>query len=264
VLGSDLHKDSGSSTLRVAGGLIFADGFLAARTAALREPYSDDPNTSGKLQCASLQMERSATRILQANLHLIIHAMGDLAVETALDVIDAVAPSFGIGLVCRLEQAALLDEKLIQRIKQQNVVVSMQPRVVESEFSVWSAIKHLGNKRAKWLYPMQTLLKEGIRVIGGSDCPMEPLNPLLGIQAAVTRENFPEQRITVDDALQIYTINSANSSLEASMRGSIEVGKLADFTVLSHDPHLVSPTDIGRINVEMTIVEGKVVHTKSP
>jgi predicted amidohydrolase YtcJ len=120
----------------------------------------------------------------------------------------------------------------------------------------------LGPERARWLYPLKTLLKEGIKVVGGSDCPMEPLSPLMGIQTAVTREFFPEERITVDEALRAYTIDAAFSSGEEKSKGSLETGKLADLTVLSRDPRTVSPNEIKNITVEMTIIGGRVAYSK--
>jgi predicted amidohydrolase YtcJ len=163
---------------------------------------------------------------------------------------------------CRLEQAAVLNEGLIKRVKTANVIVSVQPLVIASEFSVWSAAEHLGVERARWLFPLKTLVNKGVKVVGGSDCPMEPLNPLLGIQAAVMRRFFPEERITVDEALRLYTIDAAYSSNEENIKGSIEEGKLADLTVLSHDPRMILPNEIGKIMVEMTIVGGRVVYSK--
>jgi predicted amidohydrolase YtcJ len=147
-------------------------------------------------------------------------------------------------------------------MKKQEVTVSVQPRSIISEFSVWSAVDHLGPKRARWLYPLKTLIKEGIRVIGGSDCPMEPLSPLLGIQAAVARKFFPEERIAIDEALRIYTIDAAYASFEEGIKGSIEEGKLADLTVISCNPMTVQPSEIEDIKVEMTIVGGRVVYPK--
>jgi predicted amidohydrolase YtcJ len=125
---------------------------------------------------------------------------------------------------------------------------------------MWSAVERLGSERARWLYPLKTLFKEGIRVIGGSDCPMEPLSPLQGIQAAVTRQYFPEEQITVDEALRMYTVNAAYASSEETLKGSVEEGKLADLTVLSGDPQAVPASKIGDINVKMTVVGGKVVY----
>jgi predicted amidohydrolase YtcJ len=260
-LGSRLGLED--NMVRIGGVEIFADGYLAARTAALLQPYSDDTAASGRLLCTQEEMNASAAKILKAGLQLVIHAMGDKAVDAALTTIERAsreAPRKDVRY--RIEQAAVLNEGLIERMKMQKVIVSVQPRVVASEFSVWSATEHLGAERARWLYPLKTLLKKGIRVVGGSDCPMEPLNPLLGIQAAVTREFFPEERITVGEALHMYAVDAAYSSGEENIKGSVETGKLADLTVLLHDPGKVPPNEIENIAVEMTIVGGKVVYSK--
>jgi predicted amidohydrolase YtcJ len=261
----DSFKGFRDYAVRLGGVMIFADGYIAARTAALHELYSDDPTTKGKLLCTQEEMNALVVKVHKANLQLIIHAMGDQAIDAALVAIEATSMEVPReNRRYRLEQAALLNKWLIQRIKKQKVTLSVQPRVIDSEFSVWSAIDHLGLKRARWLYPLKTLLKEGIRLIGGSDCPMEPLSPLLGIQSAVTRQFFPEERITVDEALRIYTVNAAYASFEEDIKGSIEAGKLADLTVLSRDPRAVPPNQIGDISVEMTIIGGRVVYPKSP
>ena len=254
---------SGDLALRVGGGLISADGYLAAKTAALFQPYSDDPKASGNLLCTQEEMNSSTAKILKMGLQLVIHAMGDRAIDAALTTIEEIsgeAPQKDFR--SRIEQAAVLNERLIERVKKQKVIVSVQPCVAASEFSVWSATEHLGPERARWLYPLKTLLKEGIKVVGGSDCPMEPLSPLLGIQTAVAREFFPEERITVDEALRAYTIDAAYSSGEENIKGSLETGKLADLTVLSRDPRAVSANEIKDIEVEMTIIGGKVAYSK--
>ncbi len=264
VIGSELSKDSTGSGLRIGGAVIFADGYLAARTAALFQPYSDSLMTSGRLLCTQEEMNASAVKIRKVSLQLVIHAMGDKAVDAALTTIEETqkeAP--GSDHRDRIEQAAVLNEGHLQRMNEHRVIVSVQPRVIDSEFSVWAATDHLGLERARWLFPLKTLLKKGIRVIGGSDCPMEPLSPLLGIQAVVMREFFPEERITVDEALRLYTLDAAYASFEESVKGSIEEGKLADFTVISRDLHAVPLSKIGDIKVEMTIVGGKVVYPKS-
>jgi predicted amidohydrolase YtcJ len=263
ITGSELHKGFADDALRVGGAMILADGYLAARTAALFEPYSDYPATSGTMLCTQEEMDASAVKIRKANLQLVIHAMGDKAVDAALTTIEKTSKeTLERDLRSRIEQAAVLNGGLLERMKTQKVIVSMQPCVIASEFSVWSATEHLGLERAGWLYPLKTLLKKGVQVTGGSDCPMEPLSPLLGIQAAVTRDFFPEERITVDEALSIYTVNAAYSSSEENIKGSVEEGKLADLTVLSHDPCAVPPNHIAKIAVEMTIVGGTVVYPK--
>jgi len=196
-------------------------------------------------------------------LQLVIHAMGDRAVDAALAAIEQISKETPRKLRrIRIEHAALLNEELVNRIKNQEVIISVQPLVIASEFSVWSAIEHLGIERAMWLCAVKTLLKNGVRVVGGSDCPMEPLNPVMGIQAAVAREVFPEEQVTVDEALRMYTIDAAYSACEENLKGSIETGKLADLIVLSHDPRKIQPTEIADINVEMTIIGGKIVYSK--
>jgi predicted amidohydrolase YtcJ len=257
-------KGFGDNVVKVGGVMIFADSFLAARTAALLQPYSDDPATKGKLLYTQEELNALVGKVHKANLQLIIHAMGDQAIDVALTAIQEISETSGKNRRCRLEQAAVLNEGLISRIKQQKVIVSVQPRVAASEFSVWAAVDHLGSKRARWLYPLKTLLKEGIRVIGGSDCPMEPLSPLSGIQAAAARQFFPEERITIDEALRMYTVNAAYASFEENIKGSIKAGKLADITVISRDPLTVPPNEIENIAVEMTIIGGKVAYSKVP
>ena len=256
-------KSADGSTLKMGGAVVSADGYLAARTAALFQPYSDDPAASGRLLCTQEEINAAAAKILKMGLQLVLHAMGDKAVDAALTTIEQeTSETPRKDARYRIEQAAVLNKELINRMKKQKIIVSVQPRVVASEFSVWSAAEHLGAERTKWLFPLKTLLKEGIRVVGGSDCPMEPLSPLMGIQAAVVRELFPEEGISVDDALRMYTVYAAYSSGEENIKGSIEKGKLADLTVLSHDPRKVSSSEIKDIAVELTIVSGKIVYSK--
>jgi predicted amidohydrolase YtcJ len=261
ALGSHFGVDD--SVVRIGGVEIFADGYLAAKTAALLQPYSDDTATSGKLICTQEEMDSAAAKIVDAGLQIVIHAVGDKAVDAALTTIERTSrevprnnPRY------RIEQAAVLNEGLIERIKMQNVIVSLQPCVVASEFSVWSATERLGAERARWLFPINTMRRKGVRIVGGSDCPMEPLSPLLGVQAAVTRELFCEERISVSEALEMYTVHAAYSSGEESIKGSIEEGKLADLIVLSDNPIDVVPNQIAKIAVEMTIVGGIVIYSK--
>lgn len=260
-LNSELPKFSGDK-LKAGGVMIFADGYLAARTAALFQPYDDDASVSGDLLCEQEEMNEVAAKTLRAGMQIVIHAVGDRAVDAALTTIEQVPNEAPKDVRFRIEQAAVLNEELIQRMKKQKTIVSVQPRVVFSEFSVWSATEHLGAERARWLFPLKTLIKEGVKVVGGSDCPMEPLNPLLGIQAAVARRFFPEEGISVGEALRLYTVEAAYSSGEENIKGSVETGKLADLTVLSHDPYKFPPNELKNITVEMTIADGKVVYSK--
>ena len=244
--------------LRLGGVIIFVDGYLDSKTAALREPYSDDQNNKGKMLLNQNELAVLVTQVVALGLQPVIHAMGDRAVDTALTVIEHSAKKVRF----RIEQAAVLNSELVKRLGAQDIVVSVQPKMVPTEFTTWSAIEHLGVERAKWLHPLKTLLNEGVRLAGGSDCPMEPLNPFLGMQEAVLRETNPEQRLTVEEALRIYTVDAAYCSGEENFKGSVEEGKLADLTVLAADPALVSSDKIKDIQVDLTIVDGKIVYSK--
>ncbi len=241
--------------LRLGGAIIFTDGYLDSKTAALMQPYSDDPDNSGKMMCTPQELAAWVAQVLALGLQPVIHAMGDRAVDTALSVIEQTPKKVRF----RIEQAAVLNQQLVKRLSAQDVVVSVQPKMVPTEFEVWSATEHLGTERARWLHPLKTLLKAGVKVAGGSDCPMEPLNPLLGIQGAVTRESYPEQRLTVEEALRAYTLDAAYCSGEENLKGSIEEGKLADLAVLASDPTAVEEGKIKDIAVTIVIVDGKVL-----
>ena len=112
------------------------------------------------------------------------------------------------------------------------------------------------------LFPLKTLLGKGVCVAGGSDCPMEPLSPLTGVQAAMTREFYPKEQLTFEEALRLYTVNAAYTTHEENEKGSLEDGKLADLTVLSRDLASVLPGRLGEVEVEMTIIGGRVVYQK--
>lgn len=256
-------KSFESKMVKLGGFQIFVDGSLAARTAALFQPYHDDPSTNGKMLSSQLALNELAAKIRKTNRQLVIHAMGDRGVDAALKVIaESSNSTIEKNNRPRIEHASLLNNELIKRIKKLKVVLSVQPPSIISEFSVWSAIDRLGPERARWLFPLKTLLKEGVWVGGGSDCPMEPINPLFGIQVTMTRENIVEERIGVDQALCMYTINAAYLASEENIKGSIEPGKLADLVILSDDPTTVSPHEIESIKPEMTIVGGKIVWSK--
>ncbi|MGB9842407.1 MAG: amidohydrolase [Candidatus Bathyarchaeales archaeon] len=254
-------KTNDTLALRIGGAIIAVDGYLAAKTAALFQPYNDESEARGDLLCTIDEIAAVTSKILKMDLQPVLQAMGDRAVDAALTAIERISEEMRLRRI-RIEHAALLNKELIDRLKKLTAIVSVQPLVIESEFSVWSAVERLGVERARWLYPLKSLLKSGICVIGGSDCPMEPLNPLMGIQAAVTREVFPEEEVTVDEALRMYTIDAAYSAGEEKLKGSIEAGKLADLTVLSHDPRKVHSAAIGNISVEMTMIGGKILYSK--
>jgi len=261
LIGLGLSTGFGDHTVRIGGVKIFADGSLGARTAALHASYSDDPSTKGMMMYSEGELGELIMKAHRAGLQLAVHAIGDQAVDVVLTAFEKTLKKIPReDHRHRVEHVSVLSEILISRMKKLGVIASVQPHFVVSDF--WIADR-LGPKRARWTYPFKTLIQEGVPTVGGSDCPVEPVKPLLGIQAAVSRKSFPEEQISVDKALRMYTIDAAFASFEENAKGSIEVGKLADLVVLSRDPRRVPPDKIRDIVVEMTFVGGRMVHGSS-
>jgi predicted amidohydrolase YtcJ len=248
----------GNDMVRIGFVKILADGSLGGHTAALKEPYSDKPETCGMMLYTQKELNRLVLKAHEAGLQLAIHAIGDHAIEVVLKAYErAQKDCFIKNRRHRIEHCSVLNPKLIKRMKQLDLIASLQPHFVESDF--W-AVDRVGKIRARWVYPFKTLIHEGLIVASGSDCPVEPISPLLGVWAAVARKNTAEESLTAEEALKTYTINAAYASFDENKRGTIEVGKLADLTILSDDLLDIPPEDIRKIRVEMTIVNGNVVY----
>ncbi|MGQ9691565.1 MAG: amidohydrolase [Thermoproteota archaeon] len=250
----------GDEMVRIGSVKIFTDGSLGARTAALKMPYNDEPTTKGIIRYTQEELNALVAKAHKAGLQLAIHAIGDEAIDMTLTALEkALTETSRDNHRHRIEHASVLNEGLMQRIKKLGVLVSAQPISAISDFWV---VERVGQERARLVYALKSLIRNRIRVSGSSDCPVDPINPILGIHAAVARESFPEERLTAEEAICIYTVNGAYASFEESLKGTIQVGKLADFTVLSHDPQAIPPNEVKNIKIEMTIVGGKVVYTR--
>jgi len=159
----------------------------------------------------------------------------------------------------RIEHVSVLNLKLLRKMKELGVIASVQPHFVVSDSWIED---RLGKGRSKWTYALRKLWNSGVKMIGGSDAPVEPVSPILGIYAAITNREFPKERLSIDEAISLYTINGAYGSFEENLKGSIEEGKLADIVVLSQDPYNITPEKIKDIRVEMTIMNGEIVFTR--
>ncbi len=258
LIDAGLVTGFGDDMIRIGGIKILADGSLGARTAALKQPYDDKPSTKGMMLYSQRKLNGLILKAHKAGFQLAIHAIGDQAVDITLKALEKtldVSPREDHRH--RVEHASVLNASLIQRMKKLGVIASVQPHFVVSDFWVE---KRLGKARARWTYPFKTLMEKSVLVTGGSDCPVEPISPLLGIYAAVNRETFPQERIKVEEALRIYTVNAAYASFEEKIKGSLGAGKLADLVVLSDDLRKIKPSRIKDVKVEMTIIRGKIVH----
>lgn len=257
-----VHTSFGDNVIRLGSIKIVADGSLGAHTAALCEPYSDDSATKGIMMYTQEELNDLVAKANKAHLQLAVHAIGDRTMDCALTAFEKALEDFPRkDHRHRIEHASVLNDALIQRMKRLKVIASIQPHFVHTDFWV---VDRVGSTRAKWVYPFKTLINSGILVTGGSDCPVEPINPLLGVHAAVTRDKFPSERISVEDALRLYTVKAAYASFEENVKGSIETGKLADLVVLSDDPLITPSGEIKDIRVEKTIIGGRVVYASQP
>ncbi len=252
----------------------FMDGSLGSHTAAMIEPYTDDPKNSGlpRYETATLN-ELTKERVL-AGFQIGFHAIGDKGVQMALDAFAEAekaardahvrAPNGGDDFRLRIEHAQVTTPAEIAKFKELKVIASMQPSHLLNDIR-W-AQDRLGPQRAATSYAWLAFLNKGVPLAFGTDYPVEPVTPFRGLYAAVTRksedskkEYFPAQRLTMDQAITAYTVGSAFAEYEDKEKGTIVVGMLADFVVLDRDPTAVSPEKLLATKVLRTVLGGKTV-----
>jgi predicted amidohydrolase YtcJ len=258
----------GSDMLRVGTLKGYADGSLGSRTAWFFQPYHDDASTSGIPRADVLTtMQGDVTSADKYGLQVMIHAIGDRSNATILDIYEKVAREDGPrDRRFRIEHAQHLRMEDIPRFGKLGVVASMQP-VHLTDDGRWAG-NRLDDQRLKGAYAFRSLLDSGAHLAFGTDWSVAPLNPLFGVSAAVTRRTtdgknpngwFPEQKITVDEAVRCYTLGSAYAEFQENEKGTLEVGKLADMIVVSDDIFAIDPGKIADAKVLTTVVGGKVV-----
>ena len=251
-----IRSGFGDEWVRIGAVKIFTDGSLGARTAALEAPYADDPENQGVTIYSQQQLDDIVSEAHRSGFQIAAHAIGDKATAMALNAITKVNESApGKNLRHRIEHASILNTELIRQMTEAGVVASVQPHFIVSD--VWLEPR-LGARRASLAYPFHSLLQAGLVIVGGSDCPVEPLTPLSGIEAAVNRPG--SEAVTVEDAILFYTRNAAYASFEENLKGIIAPGKLADLVILDKDPEKVPPSTISEIQVLLTMVGGKTVY----
>ncbi|MCY0090267.1 MULTISPECIES: amidohydrolase [Bacillus amyloliquefaciens group] len=246
---------------------IFADGALGGRTALLKKPYHDDPSVSGVQVHNDETLAALVYKAREKGMEIAVHAIGDLAFEKVLDVIERYPAK--PGQLDRLIHAQVLDDGLIERAARLPIGLDLQPHFVASDFP-W-VIDRLGEERMKTAFAWKTLLSKGLLCAGGSDAPIEPAHPLLGIQSAVVRTSkqhpegpayYEKECLTVYEAIQLYTEGSAAIIHKEHSRGRIAPGYDADFTVLSGDPFRTDPKKLHELEAVKTVVGGRIVYEK--
>jgi predicted amidohydrolase YtcJ len=253
----------------------FMDGSLGSHTAAMLEPYSDDPKNSGlpRYEAATLN-DLTRERVL-AGFQIGFHAIGDKGVQMALDAFAEAekaareahvrAPDGSDQFRLRIEHAQVTTPAEIAKFKELKIIASMQPSHLLDDIR-W-AQDRLGPQRAATSYAWLAFLNKGVTLAFGTDDPVEPVSPFRGLYAAITRksedgkqEYFPAQRLTMDQAITAYTVGSAFAEFEEKEKGKLVVGMLADFVVLDRDVTASSPEKLLATKVLRTVVGGKTVY----
>ncbi len=245
---------------------IFTDGALGSHSAAMLEPYAAEPDNRGIEVTPPDELRELVVRAAGGGIACALHAIGDRANRNALDAFEhARRQGVGDGLRHRIEHVQHLHPDDLPRLAQLDVIASMQPIHQTSDMYVADAL--LGD-RVRWSYAWRSLLESGARLAFGSDCPVEPLNPFLGLHAAVTRQRDgepvggwqPQERLSAEQAYRAYTEGAAWASEEEDEKGRLSAGMLADFVLLSDDPLECEPAKLGAIEVLATYVGGRELY----
>ncbi len=254
---SPLRAKLTGGKIRVNGVKLFADGSLGASTAALREPYADDPKNTGILRHSDEELGELVEKAHAAGHQVIVHAIGDRAVEQAIGALSRVSGG-GNGRRHRVEHASLLPRDLRSKMRRHGLRATVQPCFITSDS--WAAAR-LGEERVNDLYPLKSMLEEGIVASGSSDAPVETIAPVVGMWAAMTRGAFAlGERLPQRQALELYTRNAASNGFDEESAG-LEEGRGADLTLLDSCVEGMHPALFRKVGAAAVLVGGKVAYT---
>jgi predicted amidohydrolase YtcJ len=261
----------GSSYLRLGAVKGYADGSLGSQTAYMFEPFSDDPGNRGLLSDEMHPPSAMRDRLMQADaagLQIRVHAIGDRAISMMLDIFGDIEKEHGYhDQRFAIEHAQHMAQKDFERFAKLHVIASMQPYHAIDD-GRWAEAR-LGHERARYSYAWRSFLDHGVTLAFGTDWPVAPLDPMIGLYAAVTRATLdgknpggwiPEEKITLPEAIEAYTMGAAFAEFQERETGSITPGKLADMVIVSDNIFDLKPETIRNAKVHTTIVGGKVVY----
>ena len=269
-----IRSGLGDERLRIGGVKFFVDGALGPRTAWMLEPYEGEPDNRGIAVVSKEELGEQVKRASAGGLAALVHAIGDRANRAVLDVLEATRAEEekhgNVHLRHRIEHVQLLHPDDWGRLAQGRIIASMQPLHATSDMEI---VDRFWGKRGKGAYAFRTLLECGTALAFGSDCPVETNDPLVGIHAAVTRRRadgtpaaegwYPEQRLSVAEAVCAYTRGAAFASGEEEQKGSLASGKLADLVLFDQDILRIEPMGILDVQVEGTMIGGEWVFARA-
>jgi predicted amidohydrolase YtcJ len=245
------------------GGCILLDGDFGPHTAAMLEPYVDQPDTRGTLYYTQEQVDTFVEQAHRAGLQIAMHAVGDRAQLQGLDAYQRALERWPRDdHRHRIEHFEIWNDEQVTRARELGVCLAIQPPFNAYFGGHERLYGILGPERALATEPVRSLIEAGVRVGGGSDSTVTPLGPLYGVHSAVNH-SVPDERIDVERAIQLYTLDNAYLAFEETEKGSLEVGKLADLAVLEQDPTRVEREQIADIQVALTVVGGEIVYQSS-
>ena len=254
----------GDEWLRIGGVKFAADGSASERTMRMSTPFADKPDDYGILTMTQEEIHEVVEEAHRNNWQVGIHANGDVTIDMVLNAYERVLEQWPHpDRRHRIEHCSLVNPDLLQRIKTTGSIPTPFWSYVHFHGEKWAAY---GAEKMESMFAHRSFLDYDIPVPGASDYRPGPFEPLMAIQSMVTRKDFSgvvwggHQRVTLDEALRIATINGARASYEEDVKGSITAGKLADFVILERDPHEVPPDEIKNITVARTVVGGRTVH----
>jgi predicted amidohydrolase YtcJ len=260
-----LRTGWGDEWLRLGAVKYVADGSASERTMRMSTPYLGRPNDYGILTMTQEELNEVVEDAHRAGWQIGVHANGDVAIDMVLNAYERAQERWPRpDPRHRIEHASLVNPELLRRIAAVGVIPAPFWTYVHYHGEKWG---EYGQDKMRWMFAHRSFLDYGIPVVGASDYTPGPFEPLMAIQSMVTRKDMngqvwgPNQRVTVDEALRIGTINGAYASFEEEIKGSITPGKLADFVILAEDPHEVEPDRIKQIPVVRTVVGGRTMHS---
>jgi predicted amidohydrolase YtcJ len=266
VLGLGVSQGLGDRRLRVGPIKLFIDGSLIGRTAAVTIPFLEDPadDNLGLTMMPKDQFEDYVMQAHTAGYQIAVHAIGDRGIDWVLDAYEKALTAFPrANHRHRIEHCGICRPDILDRIARLGVVPVSQP-VFIIEYGD-GFIRHLGLERVQLTYPFRSFLERGIRLVFSSDCPVSHFAPLKSIQAAVTERTGSgasyalEEAVTVEEALEMYTVAGAYATFEEDIKGQVKAGMLADFAILETDPRHVDPLTLAEVPVSATVIGGEVV-----
>lgn len=260
----------GSALFKIGPLKLFADGSLGARTALMKAPYSDDSTNYGLQIYDNTALKELFEMADKNNMQLAVHCIGDKAIEVSADLLNEVNKTYSgnpgrHGIV----HAQITNRSILRKIQRGKLLVYIQPVFVRSDMNIVE--DRIGRTRMDKIYAWKTMRELGIHISGSSDSPVESFNVLENIYYAVTRKNensqpdggwIPEERLTVDEAVRLFTVEAAYPSFEENEKGSLEAGKYADMVVLNNNIYEIAQDEIKNTKILYTVMGGKIVYKK--